>query len=232
MTDLAQAKAVPSPSIHSPSVSGSSMYGMYRPAMDRVLSYVVTRLEAANERTRNATGYSLYEHINVRIKADDSMREKCERKGYSPTEHSALKEVRDAIGIRVVTGFIDDIQLVVDELRSMDGISIVEEKDYVFNAKPNGYRSYHVIASVNDPDGTVPDCEGQIPGSYYVEVQIRTIAMDSWAALEHELKYKKGIKNQERIVAELKRCADELASCDMSMQTIRHLMNAKDNGAD
>jgi ppGpp synthetase/RelA/SpoT-type nucleotidyltranferase len=66
--------------------------------------------------------------------------------------------------------------------------------------------------------------EGNVPGKYYVEVQIRTIAMDSWASLEHKMKYKKDIKNQELIEEELKRCADELAACDVSLQTIRNLI--------
>ena len=185
--------------------------------MERVRDSVIESLEQANARTKESTGYSLYEHVNTRIKSDESMREKCERKGLEASAYNALTRVRDAIGVRVVTRFIDDIELVVRELEQIEGVEVVEKKDYVFNAKLNGYRSYHVIASVRDPLNPA--------SAYFVEVQIRTIAMDSWAALEHELKYKKGIKNQERIVAELKRCADELASCDMSMQTIRHLMN-------
>ncbi|MDK6522246.1 GTP pyrophosphokinase [Alloscardovia omnicolens] len=200
-----------------PSVAPESIYGSYRRAMERVRDSVIESLEQANARTKESTGYSLYEHVNTRIKSDESMREKCERKGLEANAYNALTRVRDAIGVRVVTRFIDDIELVVRELEQIEGVEVVEKKDYVFNAKLNGYRSHHVIASVRDPLNPA--------SAYFVEVQIRTIAMDSWAALEHELKYKKGIKNQERIVAELKRCADELASCDMSMQTIRHLMN-------
>ena len=200
-----------------PSVAPESIYGSYRRAMERVRDSIIESLEQANARTKESTGYSLYEHVNTRIKSDESMREKCERKGLEANAYNALTRVRDAIGVRVVTRFIDDIELVVRELEQIEGVEVVEKKDYVFNAKLNGYRSYHVIASVRDPLNPA--------SAYFVEVQIRTIAMDSWAALEHELKYKKGIKNQERIVAELKRCADELASCDMSMQTIRHLMN-------
>lgn len=200
-----------------PSAAPESIYGSYRRAMERVRDSVIESLEQANARTKESTGYSLYEHVNTRIKSDESMREKCERKGLEANAYNALTRVRDAIGVRVVTRFIDDIELVVRELEQIEGVEVVEKKDYVFNAKLNGYRSYHVIASVRDPLNPA--------SAYFVEVQIRTIAMDSWAALEHELKYKKGIKNQERIVAELKRCADELASCDMSMQTIRHLMN-------
>ncbi|OTA25529.1 GTP pyrophosphokinase [Alloscardovia macacae] len=196
-----------------------SIYGTRRPAMERVQARVVQELAAANAREK------LYEHVITRIKSEDSMREKCARRGLKPTPESALSEIRDAIGIRVVTGFIEDIHRVVEVLRALPGVQIVEEKDYVYNAKPNGYRSYHAILAVRDPGAPDGHDEPNENASYYVEVQVRTIAMDSWAALEHQMKYKKGIANQDRIAAELKRCADELASCDMSMQTIRHLIN-------
>ena len=85
----------------------------------------------------------------------------------------------------------------------------------------NGYRSYHLIARLEAP---LEDVKGNNPGHFFVEIQLRTIAMDSWASLEHQMKYKKNIKNPEMITRELKRCADELASCDLSMQTIRNLI--------
>lgn len=103
----------------------------------------------------------------------------------------------------------------------MEGCKIILEKDYILSAKPNGYRSYHLILEVETP---YEDCLGNQPGSYFVEVQLRTIAMDSWASLEHQMKYKHEIKDTKRIVRELKRCADELASCDVTMQTIRNLI--------
>ncbi len=199
-----------------------SIYADYMPVLQSVLNRVVTALEEANKTAYDQTGFKLFEHLNSRIKSEESMREKCERKGIEQTTHNALKVIKDAIGIRVITGFIEDIHSVVEVLSGLDGVVITNEKDYVFNAKPNGYRSYHAILEVRSEDA---DCDGNQPGTYFVEVQIRTIAMDSWASLEHQMKYKKGIKNQERISAELKRCADELASCDLSMQTIRHLIN-------
>ena len=89
--------------------------------------------------------------------------------------------------------------------------------------KPNGYRSYHMIIDIEAP---YEDVEGNNPGHFFAEIQLRTIAMDSWASLEHQMKYKHDIKNPEMIVRELKRCADELAACDLSMQTIRNLIHA------
>ena len=99
---------------------------------------------------------------------------------------------------------------------------MVEEKDYIRNVKPNGYRSYHMI--LRTCDGRAPAGCGDTDG-FYVEVQLRTISMDTWAALEHHLKYKKEAPVNERlIVDELKRCADELASTDLSMQALRDLI--------
>ena len=99
-----------------------------------------------------------------------------------------------------------------------------KEKEYIKNVKPNGYRSYHLIVEITAP---YEDILGNNPGKFFAEIQVRTIAMDSWASLEHQMKYKHDIKNPELIVKELKRCADELAACDVSMQTIRNLINAE-----
>ena len=153
------------------------------------------------------------------------MREKCDCKGLPQTAYSALHDIRDAIGIRIVCCFLDDIYRAIDFLKSLDGVRIVEEKDYIRHVKPNGYRSYHVILELEEP---YEDVTGANPGHFYAEVQLRTIAMDSWASLEHQMKYKHDIKNPELIVRELKRCADELASCDVSMQTIRNLIHAQE----
>ncbi len=152
------------------------------------------------------------------------MREKCARRNIPPTSRSALRDITDAVGVRVITRFIDDIFEIVEHIRTLPEVKVVTEKDYIRHAKPNGYRSYHMILEY-----TVPweDIDGNAPGMYYIEVQLRTIAMDSWASLEHQLKYKKDIKNQKLIVSELKRCADELAGCDLSMQTIRNLMRGE-----
>lgn len=75
-----------------------------------------------------------------------------------------------------------------------------------------------------DVETDEPDVDGNTPGHYYVEIQLRTIAMDTWAALEHEMKYKKSIENQELIIQELRRCANELAACDVSMQTLKRII--------
>ena len=103
-------------------------------------------------------------------------------------------------------------------VRAIPGIRILQEKDYVRRPKPNGYRSYHMVVSL-----PLRFLERQTQ-PVWLELQIRTIAMDCWASIEHELKYKKEIPNQKLIVQELKRCADEIASTDLSLQTIRELI--------
>lgn len=197
------------------------IYGKYGVYLPKILEDLSQRIQEANDRVKQETGQKLFEHFNVRIKQAASMEEKCQRKNLPRVPESALKEIRDAIGIRIVCGFIEDIYQTIEVLRQLEGCEIVLEKDYIRAAKPNGYRSYHLILEVETP---YEDCHGQNPGRYFVEIQLRTIAMDSWASLEHQMKYKHEIKDSKRIVRELKRCADELASCDVTMQTIRNLI--------
>lgn len=202
-----------------------SIYGEYESTLPTILDDVEKRLAQLNSSIIAQHQPKLYEHLIGRVKTPNSMVEKCHRKGYPATPESALRKCRDAVGIRLVCNFIDDIERCIHLLEEAEWCSIVKEKDYIRNAKPNGYRSYHVILDVVEP---YEDLEGNQPGHYFVEVQLRTIAMDSWASLEHELKYKHDIKNAERIGKELKRCADQLASCDVQMQTIRQLINETD----
>ena len=154
---------------------------------------------------------NLIDHVMGRIKSEESVLEKCRKKNIEVTPDNVVTNIRDIIGIRIICTFVDDTFKVRDAIREFDDIKIIDEKDYISNAKPNGYRSYHMI--VQNEEG------------YYAEIQIRTISMDTWAALEHYIKYMKDINvNKELITAELKRCADELASTDISMQTIRNMI--------
>lgn len=199
-----------------------SIYGPYELVLQHVLDTLVGHIQAYNEAEIKRHGEAAYEHLIYRIKSPVSMREKCVRKGLPQTAAAALTQIHDAIGIRIVCRFIDDIYMNIKWLKALPGCQVIEEKDYIKHAKENGYRSYHMIVSLEAP---YEDILGQNPGRYFAEIQIRTIAMDTWASLEHQLKYKHHIKNTELIVRELKRCADELAACDVSMQTIRNLIH-------
>ncbi|MBQ5312342.1 MAG: GTP pyrophosphokinase family protein [Oscillospiraceae bacterium] len=198
-----------------------SIYGKYEDILPLVLDEMRRRIVDFTEREEKQSGIRLHEHLICRIKSDESMREKCRRSGLPENEHSALYELHDSIGIRIVCAFVSDVFENIKRIRELDGCEVLREKDYISSPKPNGYRSYHMIVRADMP---YEDTEGNFPGKFCIEIQLRTIAMDSWASLEHKLKYKKNIKNQALIVSELKRCADELASCDISMQTIRELM--------
>lgn len=150
-------------------------------------------------------------YVSSRIKIPDSMKKKLEKKGEQPTRQNALLKVNDAVGVRVICSFIDDIYKVSDWISKQEEIEVINIKDYIAYPKENGYRSFHMIIKLKDLN-------------LNAEIQIRTIALDFWANLEHQMKYKRDIKNEEMIRSELKRCADEIASVDLSMQTIKDLI--------
>lgn len=202
-------------------------YADWRPTLEKVEQYLVDQIQAYSEENRKRTGEGAYEHLIYRIKSAESMDEKCVRKGVPVTAHAAMKELYDAIGLRIVCRFIHDIYTNIEYIKKIPGCRVIREKDYIKNVKPNGYRSYHIIIELQAP---FEDVEGNFPGCFYAEIQLRTIAMDSWASLEHEMKYKHHIRNAELIGTELKRCADELAACDLSMQTIRNLIKEGNDG--
>ena len=158
------------------------------------------------------------EYIKTRIKSEKSMKEKLKRKDLEVTLDNALNKIYDAAGIRIICTYIDDVYDIVNMLKSEKDLKIIKEKDYIKNPKPNGYRSYHMVLQVD------LNIAGKIH-STYIEIQVRTIAMDFWSCLEHQMKYKKNIKNQEMIIEELRRCADDIATTDINMQTIRNMIN-------
>ena len=198
-----------------------SIYGNHCERLRETMKRLLDEIEAIREEIKADTGMDPAEHCLGRIKSEESMREKCRRQGLPETEDTALRLMHDAIGIRVVCAFIDDVYENIALIKSLPGCTVIKEKDYIQDSKPNGYRSYHMILDV---ETDAVDVDGNNPGHYFVEVQLRTIAMDTWAALEHELKYKKDIANPELIAQELHRCANELASCDVSMQTLRRII--------
>lgn len=204
----------------------NDIYGKFKPILNLVLNDLIQQIEEFNIKSLDNTNERAYEHLISRIKTPESMIEKCQRKNLPVTTYSALHDIYDAIGIRIICRFINDIYTNLNYLKNLPNVKIIQEKNYIQNVKPNGYRSYHVIIEINMP---YEDVSGNNPGKFYAEIQLRTIAMDSWASLEHEMKYKHNIKNPELIVKELKRCADELAACDISMQTIRNLINAENS---
>lgn len=160
----------------------------------------------------------------TRIKSAESMRQKLQRLAFPVTAESAMKNVFDAAGVRLVCPFIQDIDRTAELIRAIPGVQIQTEKDYIRSPKPNGYRSYHMILSM--PLRFL----GNSQKTVWLEVQLRTIAMDCWANIEHQLKYKQNIPDQALLLQELKRCADEITSTDLSLQTIRDLIEHHEEG--
>jgi len=193
-----------------------SIYGEHRPELEKLLNSILLQVSEIRDEMKSQLGIDPVEHCLGRIKSEESMREKCVRKNLPVTTESALEKIYDAVGVRIVCAFVDDVFTIRDYIVNSGRYEIIEEKDYINNAKPNGYRSYHMILRVG--------------GKYHAEIQLRTISMDTWAALEHHLKYKKKIGARQKLIEEeLKRCADELASTDLSMQTIRDMILEGDN---
>lgn len=153
-------------------------------------------------------------YVCSRIKKPDSMIAKLKKRSLPPNKQAALTEVFDAIGIRVVCSFTEDVYRVASWLSEQPYIKIIKTKDYIAYPKSNGYRSYHMQVEIQ---------EGAEKG-LLAEIQVRTIATDFWATLEHQIKYKKDLPHENLIRDELKRCADEIASVDLSMQTIRDII--------
>lgn len=175
---------------------------------------IKTKLQVLNDELSIKRQRNPIEFIKTRVKQPDSIASKLRRKGYPVTVQSVFENLSDVAGGRVICAFIDDIYKVADMLTAQDDIELIKRKDYIKNPKMNGYRSLHLIIEV---PVFFSDHKEQIR----VEVQIRTIAMDFWASLEHQLKYKKDIDDAESIMYELRACADVINRTDYHMQSLR-----------
>ncbi len=160
--------------------------------------------------------------INSRLKSSSSIMEKLNRKGLAFTVENVENNLYDVAGIRVVCSYVDDIYGLAGALAKQDDITVIREKDYIKNPKPNGYRSYHMIVSV-------PVFFSDQTREMTVEVQIRTIAMDFWASLEHQLKYKQEVPNQREIVQRLTTCAKQIALIDEQMCQVRQQIECSED---
>ena len=158
--------------------------------------------------------------IKFRVKKPESIIEKLHRRNLPVSLESVVNNLDDVAGIRVICSFIDDIYEVADMLIRHDDVHVIAIKDYLKHPKSNGYRSYHMIIEV-------PVFFSDRKKPMRVEVQIRTIAMDFWASLDHQLKYKKELVDGTDISRELKDCADVIAQTDEKMLDIRKRIEAQ-----
>lgn len=158
--------------------------------------------------------------IKTRLKNPMSIKEKLERKGLSLSVESIEQHLNDVAGIRVICTFPEDIYRLADSFLKQDDITLIEMKDYIVTPKPNGYRSLHLIVSV-------PIFLAQEKRLMKAEVQLRTIAMDSWASLEHQLRYKKDFEFTEHMADELLYCAHLSAELDSRMDALREIVQTE-----
>lgn len=182
---------------------------------------VKTKLEVLNDELSVKNQRNPIEMIKSRVKKPLSIVEKLQRRGLEVSLESMVKNLDDVAGVRIICSFVDDIYEVAEMLVRQDDVKVIAVKDYIKNPKPNGYRSYHMIVEV-------PVFFTDSKRFIRVEVQIRTIAMDFWASLDHELKYKKSFVDTDgEINGELKECADVIAQTDEKMLEIRKRIEAQ-----
>lgn len=153
------------------------------------------------------------EHVKSRLKTTDSIVAKLIRRGYEPTFDNALKYIDDIAGIRIICAFTKDIYSLVDIINSQSDITVLKVKDYIKKPKENGYRSYHMIVDV-------PIYMSSEKTSARVEIQIRTIAMDFWASLEHKMRYKFESAVPENLNFDLLECAEIVSYLDEKMMSL------------
>ncbi|MCI9361814.1 MAG: GTP pyrophosphokinase family protein [Hungatella sp.] len=175
---------------------------------------VKTKLEVLNDEMTVRNQRNPIEMIKSRVKKPVSIVEKLYRKGKPISVESMIENLDDIAGIRVICSFVDDIYQIASMLTRQDDINLIAVKDYIKNPKPNGYRSYHMIIEI-------PVFFSDEKRQIRVEVQIRTIAMDFWASLDHQLKYKKEFIDSNDISEELRQCAEIIAQTDERMLSIR-----------
>ena len=174
---------------------------------------IETKLDILNKENKVAGRRNTIETIKSRIKSPQSIAAKLEKKHLPVTFESMTKNLNDIAGIRVICPYISDIYSVRDTLLKQPDLKLLEEKDYIQNPKESGYRSLHLVIEV-------PVYLSESTHNVRVEIQLRTIAMDFWACLEHELRYKTSAKVPESVRRELFRVAETIAMTDREMEEI------------
>jgi len=174
---------------------------------------ITTKLENLNDEFRYTRDRNPIHQLKSRVKSPMSIFHKLQRRNLEISLESAKKNLTDIAGVRVICSYIDDIYMIADMFTSQEDIKILRRTDYIKNPKPNGYRSLHLIVQV-------PVFLSDRAEMVSVEVQIRTIAMDFWASLEHDLSYKLEGEKSGSVAADLRDCAEIIAETDKRMQNL------------
>ena len=179
---------------------------------------VRTKVEILDEEFRTRYAHNPIHHIDSRLKSPQSMMKKLARKGLPQTLEAAEANLNDIAGVRIVCNYLDDIYRIAELLQRQRDVEFVHLRDYIENPKESGYRSLHLVIRIpvflSSHTELVP-----------VEIQIRTIAMDFWASLEHQLRYKSNHETTQQLRRRLQHCAEASAALDREMQDIYREIN-------
>ena len=174
------------------------------------LKQISTKLEILNDEFQHVHRYNPIEHIKSRIKTPESIVKKLKKHGYESTIGNMVKYVNDIAGIRVICSFTSDIYQIAEMISNQSDINVISVKDYIVNPKPSGYKSYHMLVSV-------PVYLSDKIEDTKVEIQIRTVAMDFWASLEHKIHYKFEGNAPDHIKEQLVECSRIVSDLDTRM---------------
>ena len=184
------------------------------------LKQLETKMDILKEEFNCFYGCSIIDHTQTRIKKPDSIIKKMEDKNYEKTYRNLVEQINDIAGLRVICPIKDNVFTIVDLIKNMPDINVIKEKDYITKPKKSGYSSYHMIVEV-----PVQLMKQIIPVK--VEIQIRTLAMDFWASLEHDIKYKTNNKLTKKMSNELVKCAKMINKMDDKMLVLKYGDGAK-----
>lgn len=186
------------------------------------LKKVNTKLEILNDEFQYVHKYNPIEYVKSRIKTQESVMQKIARKGYEETMESIVENIDDIAGIRIVCSFVPDIYRIAEMIGKQDDLTVVSIKDYIKKPKESGYKSFHMNV-------TVPVFLSDKVVDTQVEIQIRTIAMDFWASLEHKIYYKFEGHAPQYISTELRECAEIVSTLDEQMLALNEaIVKAKE----
>jgi len=197
-------------------------YFTLRQQYGAAIKEVRTKLEILDEEFHVKFAHNPIHHMEYRLKSPDSIIGKLQRRGIPVSLEAIQQNLFDIAGVRVICNYIDDIYRIADLLVQQDDITLLRTKDYIANPKENGYRSLHLVVEV-------PIFLSEERKLMPVEVQIRTIAMDFWASLEHHMKYKSAIEAPQTVRDELRDCASAIADIELRMQNIYRKLRDEKN---
>ena len=183
------------------------------------LKEVNTKIEILNDEFLHIHNYNPIEHVKSRIKSPESIVKKLRRHGHEVTIESMQQHLNDIAGIRIICSFTSDIYQIAQMISNQSDVKVLTVKDYIASPKPNGYKSYHLVVLI-----PIFLSDGRVDTK--VEIQIRTIAMDFWASLEHKIYYKFEGNAPEQIRADLKDCADIVEMLDERMLNLNEMIQS------